>query len=119
MDTGQTALLTLSVTENINRITILNSSEVTNIHGISKTPEQETTCLIPRESLISLDNRGCFQVPVTNKAFGTLTFTAGQQLGEFEPLEEDTILQTTHNTIEKLDHTHKPSPDISNAVLQL
>ena len=119
VDTGQTALLTLSVTENINRITILNSSEVTNTHGISKIPEQETTCLIPRESLISLDNRGCFQVPVTNKAFGTLTFTAGQQLGEFEPLEEDTILQTTHNTIEKLDHTHKPSPDISNAVLQL
>ena len=119
VDTGQTALLTLSITENINRITILNPSEITNIHGLSKIPEQETTCLIPRESLTSLDNRGCFQVPVPNKAFGTLTFTAGQQLGEFEPLEEDTILQTTHNTIEKLDHTHKPLPDISNAVLQL
>ena len=118
IETGQTELVTLSVVQNINRITLTNATDVINTHGMIKCPTEEDF-LTPSHSLCSLDNQASFQIPVTNKKYGELKLWQGQEFGEFEPLEPGTLLQTTNNSIEKIDEMHKIRPDLHNTILQI
>ena len=117
VDPGKTEKLTLSVLKSVNKITLSNPYDVINAHGMVQC-QQEEGFMIPQESIASLDNRACFQIPVTNTSYGPLLLFEGQKLGEFKALEPNTLLQTTYNTVELINTKHKSNPDPANTFLQ-
>ena len=118
IESGETETVRLSLLNNINRINLTNVNDISGTQGVV-TCEAGENFNIPTVSLCNLDNLASFQLPISNKNFGTLKLFAGQPLGSFTPLEEGTTLQSTSNVIETIGENGKGQPHLGMTILKL